>query len=134
MQAQGKVGVFASVLSRAFEVDLIKTDLVHTFATNFLIGNTLDTQISLTELLKTYATMRLQHLGLQHGVIRDAAQVYTFVSKDMSVVLGMMEQFGRTRILKPWLHPLEHAFFRELALGVSASMTDGDIACTARLN
>ncbi|MEY3352686.1 MAG: hypothetical protein RL533_996 [Pseudomonadota bacterium] len=47
MKSQGNVGIFSRVLGRSFKIDLIKTNLMNTFAADLFVLNGLDTQMAL---------------------------------------------------------------------------------------
>ena len=91
MQTHGEIRIFAGILCCALKIHLIKADLMRTLAAQFLKGDALHAQIALSQLIQAYATVRLQHIRLQHRVVRNTLEINPFIRKDVGVVLRVMQ-------------------------------------------
>ena len=58
--------------------------------------------------------MRLQHVRLQHGVVRDAGEHDAVVGEYVLVVLDVLPELFRARILEPRLEPRKDGIQRQL--------------------
>ncbi|MCY1362938.1 hypothetical protein D9M69_496800 [compost metagenome] len=137
MQAQRHVGVFGGVLGGARQVDLVEADLARALAADFFVGDGLQAEQPLGQAVHAVVAVRGQHVALQHGVVRHAAQRYAVVGEDVDVVFQVLAELGAAGVFEPGAHALQHEFTRELpVLGqpghVRAAVRHGDIAGFAR--
>ena len=134
MQAQREVGIFGRIVRRARDGDFVKSDLVCAFAAKLFVGNTLDPKESLGQFMQRNAAVGFEHVGLQHGVVGDAAQIDPFIGKDVRVVFGVMQHFGRPVVFQPGPEPRENIRQRQLPLRIGAPVRDRDVTRNARFD
>ncbi|MND36342.1 hypothetical protein D3C80_269960 [compost metagenome] len=109
MQAQGHIGVFRGVGAGLFKADLVEGQLFGAFASN--VGETDGGVVQVLERQAVHVVTgrrRIEHIGLQHGVIghalhQDAIGDITAdgaVGEDVHVVLGVLPDFELLRIFE----------------------------------
>lgn len=64
--------------------------------------------------------MRLQHIALQHGVMRIAPNLDAMVGQHVPVILDVLAELGPCRIFQPRAQPVEHFLQGELLACIGA--------------
>ncbi len=108
VQAQRDVGVLGGVFCGAVERHLIEADLRRALAADLFVGDGLQVQHALGQRIHAVVAVRGQHVRLQHGVVRDAAQCDAMVGEHVRVVLQMLADLLAGRVLQPRFHARQH--------------------------
>ena len=74
MQAQRDVGVLGRVLGRAVERDLVERDPMHAAAGHRVVADRRQVEVAAREAVEVVRLVRLEHVRLELGVVRAAAQ------------------------------------------------------------
>ena len=133
MHGQREVGVFTGVLGGFSHIDLGKRNLMHAFATQVFIRQTLATQMPLGQAGQAMRLVHFQHIALQHGVVHIALHLNALVGKHMAVVLHMLTKFVFMGVLKPRLQSRQHFQQRQLRGRIGGVVTQGNVSRLARL-
>ena len=127
VHAQGLVGVFAGVFGGFFNVDLIEADLAGALAAQVLKTDAAAPQVAQRQAGQTVGLVHFQHVALQHGVVHVAAHLDAMVGKHMAVVLDVLAELGRARILQPGPQPLQYLGARQLVGCAGIGMGQRDV-------
>ena len=73
VQAQGDVRIFRCVVARGFHGDLIEADLLRALARDFFVADGLVVEMAVGERIHAVRLVRFQHIGLEQGVVGNAA-------------------------------------------------------------
>ncbi len=139
MQAQRDVGILGGVFGGAVERHFIEADLRRALAAHLFVGDGLEVQHALGQCVHAMVAVRGQHVRLQHGVMRDAAQRDAVVGEHVRVVLQVLADLAADLVLQPQPHARQHGLARQLRGGiqprhVGPAMRDRDVARPARLH
>ncbi len=132
VQLQREVGILGGVVAGLVHRHFVEADLLGTLAAQVFVRNPAAAQVALRQVVQADAAMRLQHVGLQHGVFGDARQADAFVGEHVGVVLGVMQQLGARGVFQPRTQPCQHLVLGQLRGAVRAAVRDRDIAGHAR--
>ena len=109
MQAQGDIGVLCRVGAGILHLDLIEGQLFGALA-----GNILEMDGLVAEILQSQAVhvvtgrCGIQHIGLEHGVVANTAQVDAVVGQHTGVILQILPDLGALRVLQQGLQHAQH--------------------------
>ena len=96
-QSQGDVGVFAGVVGRGFERDLVEGELFRAFAGDVFEGGGLVVEVVVGEIVKVVAGGgAVDGVAHQHGVVFDAAQFDAGAGEYVAVVFVVLAAFRRS--------------------------------------
>ena len=128
MQAQRDVGILGRVASGRVEIDLIERDLLRAFADDVLVLDGGDAKVQGGDGVHVVARgRRVQHVGLEHRVVLDSAELHAVVLEDVRVVLQVMAEL-RCRALEPGFQPREHALAVQLVRGTGVPVGERDVS------
>ena len=95
-ETQGDVGVFAGVVGRRFERDLVEGELFCAFAGDVFEGGGFVVEVVVGQIVEAVAGGgAVGDVAHQHGVIGDAAQFDAGAGKDVPVVFVVLAAFWR---------------------------------------
>jgi hypothetical protein len=120
VHVQRQVGVLAGVLRRPGDVHLRERDLVRALAAQLLVADAATPQVAFGQAGQAVRLVHLQHIALQHGVVRIALHLDAVVGKHMAVVLDVLAQLGPLRVFQPGLQARQHLVERQLLRCVRA--------------
>ena len=129
---QRHVGVLARVLGGAADLDLRERDLVDSLAADVLVGQRGAAEMAVGEALERVRLVRFPDVALEHRVVRVAAHVDAEGGEDVAVVLGVVADFRRGRVLEPGLQAGHDRLERELVGDAGVAVRDRDVARLAR--
>ena len=134
MQAQGDVGVLGGVVGGAVDRDLVEADLLGALAADIRIGDRREAQVALGERVHVVRAVGFQHVGLQQGVVGDAAQGDAVVGEHVGVVLEVLAELGVLVRLQPGAELLQHLGQGQLRRHVRTAVRQRQVGGLARLD
>ena len=109
-----------------------KGNLVGALAAQVFVGEAFAAQLAVSQGLKAVALVRLQHIALQHGVVRIALHGNTVVGEDVAVVFDVLAELQAAGVLQPRCEPGEHFFQGQLLGCIHAGVPQRDVASLKR--
>ena len=99
VQLQRDIGVFGSVRRRLLKRDLIERQLVLALAGDLFEGDGFVAQITIGQAVHIMtAADAVQHIGLQHGVVGDAAHLDAVTRQQAHIELQILPDLQRFRL------------------------------------
>jgi hypothetical protein len=114
MKLQRDVRILGGILARAVDVDLVEFDLLRALSSDIGVRDRLDVQMPPREAVHVVRTMRLEHIRLQQGVMRDAPQLDPVIREHVLVVLDVLADLALRRIGKPRFEARKRRIERQL--------------------
>ena len=114
MQRAGDLRIFARVVSRPVNCDLVEAQLIHTFAAHFDIGQCLAAQMPLRQRIDIVIAVRFEHVRLELRVVRDAGKPDAAICERVHLVFHVVPELALMRAFKPRPQLFEHIFDRQL--------------------
>ena len=114
MKLQGNVGILGRIFGRALDSDLIEADPVRALPRDLVVGDRLHVEMTPRQAVHVVRTIRFQQVRLQHRIVRDPGERDTVVGEHVLVILDVLPELRRARILEPGLELREHGVQREL--------------------
>ena len=105
-----------------------------TFAAQIFIGHACSTNMAQRKAGQTVRLVDLQHITLQHGVVRIASHFDTLIGKHMSVVFDVLTHFEFEGVFKPRLELGKHFRHGQLDGRIGAVMPQRQVSRLAWLN
>jgi len=133
MQLQSDVCIFGSILSSAGYLDLIETNLRCALAAHILKSDRLAIQMTQGKAIHIVTAMRFEYIGLQQGIVLNAAQADTVIGKNMTVVFHILSDLGFAFVFQPRAQLLQHQVTRQLFRRILVTMSNRDIRREAGL-
>ncbi len=134
VQLERHLGVLRRVLRRAVERDLVEAQLVGALAAHLGVGQRPALQVALRERVHVVAAMRLQHVRLQQGVVRDARQANSVVREHVHVVLQVLAHLAVVRALEPRFQCVQRLLERQLLRRPRVAVRQRDVAGLERFD
>ena len=128
MELQRDVGVLGRVGRRIGDAHLVELDLLRALAGDLGVGDRLDVQVAPREIVHVVRTVRLEHVGLQQRVVRDAAKHETVVREHVLVVLDVLAHFLARRVREPRREARERLGERQLVGHARIAVRERDVA------
>ena len=132
VDGQRLVRVFTRILGCFCNVDLAEPDLARPFAAQVFISDATAAQMAFGQTAQAMRLVHLQHIALQHGVVRVALHVDAVVGKHVAVIFNVLAEFGFSRVLKPGLESGQHLVTRQLRRSTGVVVHQGNIGRFAR--
>ncbi len=115
VQLQRDVGVLGGILGRLLECDLVEGDLFRALAGDVLVLDRVHVQVELGAGIHVVSRRaRVQHVGLEHGVVAHAVEADAVVQQHVRVVLEVMADLRAVRVLEQRLELRERLLAVEL--------------------
>ena len=135
VQAQSDVSVFGGVGPRSFQIDLVEGQLLGAFARNRFVGDGFFIKIGSGQAVHVVAGAdRIQHVGLHHGVLGDALQLYVMVGQHVFVVLEVLPDLFVFRVFEQRLQLFQHRVTVQLLRRAHIIMAQWHVSGLSRLN
>ncbi len=127
VHVQRHVAVFAGVLGGALHLDLRERDLVDALAAHVFVAQAAAPEVARGQALQAVRLVRLEHVALQHGVVRIASHHDAGIGEHMRVVLDVLAELERLLVLEPGLQRGQHLGDRQLIRRVGIAVRERDV-------
>ena len=109
VQPQRHVGVLGGVFGGLLQRHLVERQLLRAFAGDVLVVDRLDAEVTQRGRVEVVPRGRaVQHIGLEHRVVADSAQLDPVVAQHVRVVLQVVAELRPPGVLEQRPQPLEH--------------------------
>ena len=134
MHVQRLVGVFARIFSGFVDINLVKANLAGAFAAQVFETDARATQMAQCKTRQAVFLVHLQHIALQHGVVRVALHLDAVVGKDVAVVLDVLAEFFMHWVFQPRFQLGQHLIARQLFCRARVDVRDRNVSGLTRRN
>ena len=131
---QRHLAVLARIERGAFDVDLRERDLLGALAAQVFVIEALAPQVALGEAREAVLAVRLEHVALKQRVELPAAHGDADVGEHVRVVLDVLADLGRVRVLEPRPQPRDHLVERQLVGRARVVVAQRHVRGLARLD
>ena len=115
MQLQRDIGIFRGIRCRRLEIDLVECQLFGAFSRDILVMNRFPAEVVPCHRVHVVACRdTVQHIGLEHRVEAHAGQADAVAGQYVRVILEMMADFCRIRVLEKSPELFQHLVAIEL--------------------
>ena len=129
VQLQRNVRILCGIGGGLFEIDLVEGQLFGTLAGDVLVVNRLFAQVLARN--RVHVVSRgdaVEHVRLEHRVVRHACQPNVVAREDMRIVLEVVPDFFLALVLEPGFELCKHLLARQLLGRTGIIMSQRDIA------
>ena len=132
VQAQGHLRVLRGVGPRLVERDLVERDLLHPLARHLLVLAGPDSEVLGRQGVHVVAGRgAVEHVGLEHRVVRDAGHRDAVVREHAHVVLEVVTDLGPVRVLQDRAERAENLLLAELVRRPGVPVRERDVRALA---
>ena len=135
VQSQGDIGVFCGVGASLLQINLVEGQLLGAFA-----GDGFESDGLLAQVLhgqRVHVVTRpygIEHVGLQHGVFRNAFQMYAMIGQHVLVVFEVLAELGFLRVFQQWFQLIQHCVPVQLFRGAHIIVAKWHVGSLVGLN